>query len=53
MTSPMGAGSRANAPTGDTSTTSPIAIVGAWLFVGIPLAWGVSQVFIKSLALFR
>ena len=25
----------------------------AWLFVGLPLAWGVSQTFIKALALFK
>lgn len=25
----------------------------AWLYVGIPLAWGVSQTFIKALALFN
>ena len=25
----------------------------AWLFVGIPLAWGVSQTFIKALTLFK
>jgi hypothetical protein len=25
----------------------------AWLYVGIPLAWGVSQTFIKALALFH
>jgi hypothetical protein len=25
----------------------------AWLYVGIPLAWGVSQTFIKALALFK
>ncbi len=25
----------------------------SWLFVGIPLAWGVWQVFVKSLALFK
>jgi hypothetical protein len=25
----------------------------AWLFVGAPLAWGVSQTFIKALALFK
>jgi len=32
----------------------PVAlIVAAWLFVGIPLVWGVSQTFIKSLDLFR
>jgi hypothetical protein len=25
----------------------------AWLFVGLPAAWGIWQVFVKSLALFR
>ena len=25
----------------------------AWLFVGIPAAWGIWQVFVKSLALFK
>lgn len=25
----------------------------AWLYVGIPAAWGVAQVAIKSVALFR
>lgn len=29
------------------------AVAFAWLFVGLPLAWGVSQTFIKSLALFH
>ena len=33
--------------------TSGASVAFAWLFVGIPLAWGVSQTFIKSLALFR
>ena len=33
--------------------TSGAAVAFAWLFVGIPLAWGVSQTFIKSLALFH
>jgi hypothetical protein len=28
-------------------------IVGAWALVGLPLAWGVWQVFEKSLDLFR
>ncbi|HEY2067082.1 MAG TPA: hypothetical protein VGG84_14095 [Gemmatimonadaceae bacterium] len=41
----------------DTATTagrsSPITIALAWLAVGIPLAWGVSQTIIKSLALFK
>ncbi|WP_188811709.1 MFS transporter small subunit [Hymenobacter cavernae] len=29
------------------------SVVLAWLFVGIPLLWGVSQTFIKALALFK
>jgi hypothetical protein len=33
--------------------TGSAAILVAWLLVGIPLAWGVSQTFIKSLALFH
>jgi hypothetical protein len=28
-------------------------LIGAWALVGIPLAWGVWQVFQKSLDLFR
>jgi hypothetical protein len=30
-----------------------IKLIVAWAIVGIPLLWGVSQVFQKSLALFR
>jgi hypothetical protein len=30
-----------------------LKLVGAWTLVGIPLAWGVWQVFLKSLALFK
>ncbi|MBD2770396.1 hypothetical protein IC235_21125 [Hymenobacter sp. BT664] len=37
----------------DTDTSSGGSVVLAWLFVGIPLAWGVSQTFIKALALFK
>ena len=33
--------------------TSAAMIAFAWLLVGIPLAWGVYQTFIKSLALFQ
>lgn len=25
----------------------------AWLYVGVPLLWGISQTFIKALALFK
>jgi len=35
------------------SPSSTGALVIAWLFVGIPLVWGVSQTFIKALALFK
>ncbi len=34
-------------------TGSGGSAVLAWLFVGLPLAWGVSQTFIKALALFK
>jgi hypothetical protein len=42
------------------NSTPPVAegsaggsAVLAWLYVGVPLAWGVSQTFIKALALFK
>jgi hypothetical protein len=43
------------------NTTAPAAAeekaggsaVLAWLYVGVPLLWGVSQTFIKALALFK
>ena len=37
----------------DQPKTSPIQLFLSWVFVGIPLAWGVSQTFIKALALFK
>ena len=37
----------------DASPSSAGAVAFAWLFVGVPLAWGVSQTFIKALALFQ
>lgn len=33
--------------------SSPVTVAIAWLAVGIPLAWGVAQTLIKSLALFQ
>jgi hypothetical protein len=33
--------------------TPPVVLVIAWMIVGIPLLWGVAQVLINSLALFR
>jgi hypothetical protein len=30
-----------------------VKLVIAWLWVGIPLAWGVSQTFAKALLLFK
>lgn len=35
-----------------TDRSSPVTIALAWLAVGVPLAWGVLQTIIKSLALF-
>ncbi|WP_199243506.1 MFS transporter small subunit [Hymenobacter sedentarius] len=40
-----------SAPTDDASSGLSLAI--AWLFVGTPLLWGVSQTFIKALTLFK
>ncbi|MDB4898648.1 MAG: hypothetical protein JWN53_456 [Gemmatimonadetes bacterium] len=37
----------------DTARSSSTATLFAWLAVGLPLAWGVSQTIIKSMALFR
>jgi hypothetical protein len=36
-----------------TSTTPALLIAVAWLFVGIPGVWGVSQTVSKSMALFN
>lgn len=33
--------------------TSPLLVLIAWLVVGVPAAWGVEQMVMKSLALFR
>jgi hypothetical protein len=33
--------------------TSTVALIIAWLIVGIPLLWGVGETFKKSLALFH
>jgi hypothetical protein len=33
--------------------SSIVPVVLAWLFVGIPLLWGITQTLIKSLALFE
>jgi hypothetical protein len=38
---------------GDVHHTPAILIIIAWLFVGIPAAWGVKQTFMRSLELFR
>lgn len=41
------------APAATEETTGGGSAVIAWLIVGLPLAWGVSQTFIKALALFK
>jgi hypothetical protein len=41
-----------NPPT-DTATGNGWKLTLAWLFVGIPLAWGVIQTCINALALFK
>jgi hypothetical protein len=35
------------------SPSSPGLLIFSWLFVGVPLAWGVTQTLIKSMALFH
>ena len=46
---------QSNSPTNPNAadTGSGGSVVLAWLFVGLPLAWGVSQTFIKALTLFK
>ncbi len=44
---------RGNAGAKGTPAGLALRLVGAWALVGIPLAWGVWQVFQKSLDLFR
>ncbi len=34
-------------------TTSPLLLIAAWLVVGVPAAWGVSQTVMRSMDLFR
>jgi hypothetical protein len=40
-----------NAPVPESSAGGSAVL--AWLYVGVPLAWGVSQTFLKALALFK
>jgi hypothetical protein len=40
-------------PSTAADTGSGGSVVLAWLVVGLPLAWGVSQTFLKALALFN
>jgi hypothetical protein len=35
------------------NSSNALRLAIAWIFVGVPLAWGVSQVVIKSMALFQ
>jgi hypothetical protein len=37
----------------ETTSAERLRVAFAWLYVGIPLAWGVAQTVIKSVALFR
>lgn len=37
----------------DAQSTSTTAIALAWLAVGLPLVWGVSQTLTKAMALFQ
>lgn len=44
---------KANSTTSVAEVSAGGPTILAWLYVGIPLAWGVSQTFIKALALFK
>jgi hypothetical protein len=44
---------KANANPAATEESAGGSTVLAWLYVGVPLLWGVSQTFIKALALFK
>ncbi|MCB2378473.1 hypothetical protein LGH70_12810 [Hymenobacter sp. BT635] len=35
------------------ASSSSLQVALAWVYVGVPLLWGVSQTFIKALALFK
>ncbi|WP_125917243.1 MFS transporter small subunit [Hymenobacter coccineus] len=48
----MNPNSNSNAPAAAEDSNGGSAVL-AWLFVGLPLAWGVSQTFLKALALFK
>ena len=37
----------------DDARASIVPRIAAWLFVGVPAAWGVAQVVVKSVALFQ
>jgi len=36
-----------------TTKSKKLPVILAWMFVGIPLLWGVSQTLVKALALFK
>ena len=42
-----------NQPMESPPTSHVGLLIFAWFFVGIPLAWGVTQTLIKSMALFH
>jgi hypothetical protein len=46
--------SSAAGPSGNEASdpANPLKLAVAWLFVGVPLAWGVWQVVVKTLDLF-
>ncbi len=44
---------RTNQPGEAPPSSSTGFLIFSWLFVGIPLAWGVTQTLIKSMALFH
>jgi hypothetical protein len=53
MTSPGGQAPPAPSARDGISEGEGVKLSLSWLFVGIPALWGIWQVFVKALALFR
>ena len=41
------------APDAGGSSSKPLTLIVAWLWAGLPLAWGITQTVHKALALFQ
>jgi hypothetical protein len=53
MPEPRNPASSGNPGSAPPDPLAGVKLAFAWLFVGIPAVWGIWQVFVKSLALFK